>query len=65
MFLNNITHRDIKPENIFKVIGKYYLADYGGGINLYYEAQVGGDLYMINEWPVCGTKSYFDPIIKQ
>ena len=49
MFLNNITHRDIKPENIFKVKGKYYLSDYGLSINLYYESQEGGDLYMVNK----------------
>ena len=65
MFLNNITHRDIKTENIFKVKGKYYLSDYGLGINLYYESHVGGDLYMINKWSVCGTPSYLDPIIKE
>jgi len=35
--LCNLTHRDIKPENIIRIGDRYYLMDYGLGINLSFE----------------------------
>ena len=40
MILSNIVHRDIKPENIMKINNKYYLADYGTGVNLQNESKL-------------------------
>ena len=39
MVLSFLAHRDLKPANILVKDGKYYLADYGEGLNLFYDAK--------------------------
>ena len=37
MHLAHLVHRDLKPANILIMNKKYYLVDYGEGLNLYYD----------------------------
>ena len=39
MNLSFLAHRDLKPANILVKDSKYYLADYGEGLNLFYDAK--------------------------
>ena len=33
----NLAHLDIKPENFLFIDGKYYLSDFGTGLDMHYE----------------------------
>jgi serine/threonine protein kinase len=65
MHTNSIAHRDIKPGNIMKLdSNKYVIADYGEGVNLNFLEQYKiGDFYQVDNWDLCGTPGYWDPIL--
>ena len=65
MHINNIAHRDIKAKNIMRINeNKYVIADYGEGVNLNFLEQYKiGDFYQVDNWDLCGTPGYWDPIL--
>ena len=39
MNLSKVTHRDLKPANILIKDNRYLLADYGEGLNLFFDSK--------------------------
>ena len=39
MDLSFLAHRDLKPDNILVYNNRFYLADYGEGLNLFYDSK--------------------------